>query len=282
MPRIAHKINTFNGGEYSSEFYGRTDLLKYSSGARRIENFIVHPEGGAHRRSGSRFVKAAIDSTKKSRLIPFVFSTEQAYMLEFSEFLIRVFANELQVGVAERSIDNPSTTTDEFTFADHGYVDDQGPFHITSTGGIPTGLAVDTDYWMSMPKTLTFTDAEVSIAANTITFTSDHEYVTEQGPFRVTTTQEMPATIAGNTDYYIEYVSDTAIKLRLTPAGASIALTILFGGDDLHTLAPTGDYLRDSFRLAATQGGAPIDITTTGTGPHVFTPNPDGSPTGLP
>ncbi len=283
MPRISHKISTFNGGEYAPEFHGRTDLDKHRAGARRIENFIVHPEGGAHRRSGSRFVKAAIDSTKKSRLIPFVFSTEQAYMLEFSEFLIRVFANELQVDAAERAVVIAvSTITDEFNFFDHGYVNDQGPFRITATGGIPTPLVEDTtDYWMSMPNTMTFDESDIDAVNDKITMTG-HGYVTEMGPFHMTTDEAMEENIQSITPLYVERIDDDTVKLRLTAGGATIDLIGLAGNPGNMTFAPSGDYLRDKFRLSATQGGAPIVITAAGTAPHTFTPNPAGTPASLP
>ena len=281
MPRISHVINSFNGGEVSPEFDGRTDQDKYRTSARTIDNFIVHPEGGVHRRPGTRYVEDNTDSTKRSRLIPFVFSTVQAYMLEFSEGKIRVFADDVRVNAATQdTVEEASAQTDEFELEDHGYVNGQGPIHITATGGIPTGLAVDTDYWIVTQTTTVFEDADVSVAADTITTATDHNYKTEQGPFRLTTIGALPEPFSANTDYYIEATSSTTFKLRATPGGAAINILSLRGGT--HTLAPTGDYRRDKFRLAATEGGTPINLTTDGTSPHTFTPNPAGDPVGLP
>jgi hypothetical protein len=73
--------------------YGRVDINKYFNGARRLENFLVKPQGGVVRRSGSRFINASKDSSKLSRLIPFVFSNQQAYVLEFGDFYVRVYVN---------------------------------------------------------------------------------------------------------------------------------------------------------------------------------------------
>ena len=43
------------------------------------------------KRSGFRYVKTVKDSTKKTRLIPFEFSREQAYALELGEGYLRVY-----------------------------------------------------------------------------------------------------------------------------------------------------------------------------------------------
>jgi hypothetical protein len=87
-------LNSFNAGEFSPRMKARTDLEKYSSGALEIQNFIIQREGGLIRRSGTRFVAALDDMTKKSILVPFIFSTDDAYAIEFSENLIRMYTNE--------------------------------------------------------------------------------------------------------------------------------------------------------------------------------------------
>jgi len=276
VPRIARLINSFNGGEVSPEFYGRVDQDKYGTSVKRMKNFIAHPEGGMHRRPGTLFVKEVRDSTKKSKLVPFVFSTVQAYMLEFSEGKIRVFADDARLNiVTQPTILDPSVDTfgaPEFVFTDHSYLHNLGPFQLTTTGGLPAPLSVATDYWIVLPTTTVFVDADVDVATEIITAPSAHDYVTGQGPFRFTTTGALPQGISGNLDYYVEVVSATEFKLRLTPGGASILLgpALRLG---THTMAPTRDYLRDRFRLTGSDGGAPITLTTAGTGFHTFTPN---------
>lgn len=88
----------FNGGEMAPNLYGRSDIDKYASSVRRMENFYATPQGPAIRRSGSRFVLAAKSSAVKGRLVPFVFSDTQAYVLEFGNLIMRVFRNEGVVG----------------------------------------------------------------------------------------------------------------------------------------------------------------------------------------
>ncbi len=49
----------------------------------------MHPQGAATRRVGTQFISEVKDSSAKTRLIPFEFSTTQTYMLEFGNTYIR-------------------------------------------------------------------------------------------------------------------------------------------------------------------------------------------------
>lgn len=114
--RFASHQFSFSGGELSPRLYGRSDLQKYASGAECIENFIVRPEGGLMRRHGTRYAGRLRDSARRGRLIPFVFSTIQAYMLEFGDSVIRVWKDGAQVTHATRPImhidrSNPARVT---------------------------------------------------------------------------------------------------------------------------------------------------------------------------
>ena len=52
-------IINLNGGEYSPLIDARSDIEKYSSGCRVLENYIPRIHGTIERRPGTRFVKAA-------------------------------------------------------------------------------------------------------------------------------------------------------------------------------------------------------------------------------
>lgn len=81
MRSYSHLVK-FNGGEFSGLMDGRVDFAKYPDACRVLENFYVHPHGPASNRPGFRVVAEA-KGTTGTRLIPFSYSTEQAYMLEF-------------------------------------------------------------------------------------------------------------------------------------------------------------------------------------------------------
>lgn len=86
--------NSFNGGIWSPSMEGRTELAKYPSALYRMENFLIDPRGPAVFRPGFRYINGAKFHNKASRLIPFEFSTTQAYQLEFGDGYIRFFRDQ--------------------------------------------------------------------------------------------------------------------------------------------------------------------------------------------
>lgn len=104
MARINSQQPSFVAGELSPRLYGRVDLQKYGAGAELIENYIVRPEGGVMRRHGTRFAGETKVHTKQSRLIPFVFSTVQAYMLEFGDGYIRIWKDYAPITSSTKTI----------------------------------------------------------------------------------------------------------------------------------------------------------------------------------
>ena len=97
MPRTTLALTSFVSGEFGSKLDGRTDFEKYVNGAKQLQNFLVHPQGSATRRVGTKFIEEVKDSTKKTRLIPFEFSTTQTYILEFGDQYIRFFKDKGQI-----------------------------------------------------------------------------------------------------------------------------------------------------------------------------------------
>ena len=77
MPRTTLALTNFVSGELSPKMDGRIDFEKYSSGAKTLENMLIHPQGAASRRTGTQFISEVKDSSAKTRLIPFEFSTTQ-------------------------------------------------------------------------------------------------------------------------------------------------------------------------------------------------------------
>lgn len=82
-------LRSFAGGEITPELAGRLDLTKYQTGLALSRNFLTLPHGPAARRPGFEFIRAAGDSTRKVRLIPFAFSATQTAVLEFGHQYIR-------------------------------------------------------------------------------------------------------------------------------------------------------------------------------------------------
>lgn len=88
---------SFSGGELAPTLYGRTDTVKYATGARTLRNMFVQRHGGAASRPGGKFVAEVKDSTKAVRLIPFQFNDAQTYCLEFGDQYMRVHQAGVQL-----------------------------------------------------------------------------------------------------------------------------------------------------------------------------------------
>ena len=132
MPRTTLALSSFASGEFSAKLDGRTDFESYSSGCKTLENMLVHPQGMASRRIGTQFISEVKDSSAKTRLIPFEFSTTQTYMLEFGNLYIRFFKDKGQITESNKTITgitnaNPGVVT----ATSHGY--SNGDFVILSS-----------------------------------------------------------------------------------------------------------------------------------------------------
>lgn len=93
MPNTRTYYRSFAGGEISPDMFGRIDDTKFQTGVARMKNFIAMPQGAADNRPGTEFVKEVKDSTKKTRLIPFTYSTTQTMVLELGEYYMRFHTN---------------------------------------------------------------------------------------------------------------------------------------------------------------------------------------------
>ena len=82
-----------NGGEISPRAYGRFDMQHYYNSLKVNENFLSYLIGGALFRPGSIYANELFSSSAKGNLIPFQFSTTQAYMIEVTNLLFRFYAN---------------------------------------------------------------------------------------------------------------------------------------------------------------------------------------------
>lgn len=78
-----------SSGELAPAFGTRADLPRYHAGLKRCRNFVVRSEGGAENRPGTAFVCEVKDSTKRTYLATFVYTPDQAYVIEAGDFYFR-------------------------------------------------------------------------------------------------------------------------------------------------------------------------------------------------
>jgi len=94
MAKASPIQTNFTAGELSPRLDGRTDVAKYDNGCKTLENMLVHPQGGATRRPGTKFIGEVQDSSKDHRLIPFEFNVDQTYAVEFGDNQARFVTND--------------------------------------------------------------------------------------------------------------------------------------------------------------------------------------------
>ena len=96
----AIKQASFVGGELTPSLHSRVDINKYTYGLKTLRNFFVMRQGGASNRSGTEYIATVKDSSKRVKLIPFIFNSDQTYILEFGDSYIRFYRNGSQIVVS--------------------------------------------------------------------------------------------------------------------------------------------------------------------------------------
>jgi hypothetical protein len=104
------------------------DLDKYHVGAALMRNFFVDYRGGASTRPGTELVDRTKNPNVPGRLVPFIFSQEQSYVLELGDFYMRFIANGSQLL-------RPATNITSIVFAPIGQFD-------SAAHGLTTGQTV--------------------------------------------------------------------------------------------------------------------------------------------
>lgn len=143
---------SFTGGEVAPSLYARVDQSKYQSGAKTMRNFEVMRHGGVQNRPGTEY----IGSTKGNaavRLIPFVFSDTQAYVLEFGAGYIRIYQDGAQVGpgtVSAWADATAYTAGDLASYSGTNYWCRQSHTSATANDRPSTGTNW-ANYWYAMP-----------------------------------------------------------------------------------------------------------------------------------
>lgn len=97
MTRFVHAQTNFTSGEISPKLLGRTDFDRYPNGCQELVNFVIMPHGGVTRRMGTYYTAGAKHNNKKARLIPFIFSTIQAYVVEMGDLYFRFYKDNGQI-----------------------------------------------------------------------------------------------------------------------------------------------------------------------------------------
>lgn len=89
MPVSTLIQNSFTSGELDPKLRARSDIAAYYSGAAKLRNVFVNPQGAARRRPGLEY--KALLPTGPLKMIPFVFSRDETYLLILTSALLSVY-----------------------------------------------------------------------------------------------------------------------------------------------------------------------------------------------
>ena len=122
MRKAKVPLTNFQFGEISPSLISRTDTRVYNNSAQNIENFFLRAEGGVIKRAGlSKLFEfdTSIDTSKvqQHRLLPFIFSDDERYIISLEHQKIRVFqiATNNTVSLATTVTQDASNATLPFT-----------------------------------------------------------------------------------------------------------------------------------------------------------------------
>jgi len=97
MQKARIPITNFQYGEISPSLVSRTDSAIYNSSAQSVKNFFIRTEGGVAKRGGFQALHDFTGVTENTairqqvRLIPFIFSDDEQYVMAFSHQKCEIF-----------------------------------------------------------------------------------------------------------------------------------------------------------------------------------------------
>jgi len=86
---------SFVGGEIAPALFGRTDIAQYANACATVENFLIRPYGSLISTPGTEFISECKTggTTGIVRLIQFIFSRPDSYIIEFGVGYFRFYTN---------------------------------------------------------------------------------------------------------------------------------------------------------------------------------------------
>ena len=160
MPKFNAIKNNFSIGELSPRLFGRSDTPTFQNAGATIENYVILLGGGLCSRCGTQFIAETKDSTKESRLLPFVASALSSYVLEFGHNYIRVYTNGEQIMDGDDPYEITTTYT-ESDIANIDYCQEGNTMYLVHPDHAPATLVWTSDTSWSL-TTISFTSTPAS------------------------------------------------------------------------------------------------------------------------
>ena len=93
MPRQFLLQTGVTAGEFSPRLYGRPDVEQYKNAFELLRNAYALPQGPITKRPGSQHIGPSYNENEGSKLVNFVFSVDEAYVMEFGAGYIQIYRN---------------------------------------------------------------------------------------------------------------------------------------------------------------------------------------------
>jgi len=239
--------NALNSGELSPRLILREDYERYANGLKTCRNFIPLPTGGVITQYGQQWI-AQTKGAALAYLIPFEFSTTQAYMIEAGNLYFRFYRDGARIydlnGSITGMVDNGTGLIRVTTNAAHG-LSTGNYVYITGTNGtdeangewIVTVISVTeidlqgstfTHAWTSgglwtRPYELTTTYAVADIPDIKFAQSADTLYLVHANyaPRKLTRTSHTVWTLTAITFLDGPYMDENTTATTLTPSAAT-------------------------------------------------------------
>ena len=126
MAKKSTELLAFNRGIISPLMGGRVDVARRAMSASTMENWVPHSLGPMSLRPGLKYITGTHNSSlNTARYIPFVYSTTDTALIELSDYVMRVIANDVvlaQAAACTSAVANSGFASDltSWTDADEG------------------------------------------------------------------------------------------------------------------------------------------------------------------
>jgi hypothetical protein len=94
MPNFSPILNSFNAGIFSELMQMRVDIDRHPHALRKALNYIPTPQGPILARTGTAMKAPAYNNDTQSALLPFSYSDETAFALEFGDERMRIVTED--------------------------------------------------------------------------------------------------------------------------------------------------------------------------------------------
>lgn len=142
-----YAIRSWSGGILAPVLYARGDTANYAFGAKDILNAFVTRGGAVANRSGTRFIAEVKDSSKATRIIPWIFDNDDRYAIEMGEGYFRFYQDGARIvvsGVAAYVATTYYEPGDIVSNAGTNWYAKEKSFGVTPAAG---------DYWHALTST---------------------------------------------------------------------------------------------------------------------------------